>query len=169
MNLYMTTGTYEFLIKILNKYKDEQMLLMQNAQNSLIIHETMNKSVFGSPRKYEVIDGEGHFPNEGYVVFYNIPISDEAKPVYEYNVQKNMQLIQSAPGIVAIRFLKPKKGDTYIIITIWADEKDYNNWTRTESYQTMMTQQSFDGPLSSNTIFNGTPYETYYTIPNDEK
>lgn len=169
MNLYITTGTYEFLIKILNKYKDEQMLLMQNAQNSLIIHETMKKSVFGSPRTYEVINGKGNFPEEGYSVFYNIPISDEGKPVFEYHLQNNSQLIQTASGIRAFRFLKPKKGDTYIILTIWEDEKDFSRWKLTASYKTIINTPTVSAPLSSNTIFNGSPYESYYTIPNEEK
>lgn len=167
MNFYITSGTYDFLEKLLNKYNDEKMVLMQNAQNSLLVHETTKKSVFGSPRKYEVIDGKGDLPDAGFIVFHNIPISDEGKPVFEYSFQNKKHLIERSPGINGIRLLRPKKGDTYIILTMWKDEKYYNNWKKTEDYKAVIAIQSSDNPLSSNNIFNGAPYETKYTIPND--
>ncbi|MGE8205145.1 antibiotic biosynthesis monooxygenase family protein [Heyndrickxia sp. NPDC080065] len=168
MNFYITTGTYDFLEKIFNKYKDEKIILMQNAQNSLLIHETEKKSIFGAPRKYEVLDRNGELENCGFVVFYNIPISDEGKPVFEYGYKNKKHLIENAFGNTASRLLKPKKGDTYIIFTMWKDEKDYKRWKNTDSYKTFISEHKTENPLSSNSLFNGTPYETEYTIPNDE-
>ncbi|MGE6260995.1 antibiotic biosynthesis monooxygenase family protein [Heyndrickxia sporothermodurans] len=170
MNFYITTGTYDFLERILSKYNKETMILMQNAQNSLLVHETPKKSVFGSPRKYEIIAEKGELINKGYASFYNIPISDEEKPVFEYSFQQHKKnVVETAPGIIAYRLLRPKKGDTYIIFTLWQDEKYYNNWKKTNAYTTLLSNKVSSSPLSSNTLFNGAPYETEYVISNDNE
>ncbi len=168
MNFYITSGTYEFLEKIMNKYPQETMILMQNTQTSVLIHETQKKSVFGSPRKYEVISQSGELENKGMVNLFNIPISDEGKPVFEFNFAKQIQSIKDAPGFIAYRFLKPKKGDTYILLTLWTDESYFKHWKGSNGYQTIIDSFPTETPLSSNQLFNGGAYETEYTIPSKE-
>lgn len=49
MNVYMTTGTYEFMKKMREKHADETMVLMQGENTTLLLHETDGKSLFQTP------------------------------------------------------------------------------------------------------------------------
>ena len=56
------------------------MLLMQNGETALLLHETSEKTVFASPRRYEVVDGKGLLQEKGFVVMNNIPVTEEGRP-----------------------------------------------------------------------------------------
>ena len=73
------------------------------------------------------------------VNLFNIPISDEGKPVFEFNFAKQIQSIKDAPGFVAYRFLKAKKGDTYILLTLWTDESYFKHWKGRMAIKTSST------------------------------
>lgn len=45
MNLYMTSGTKNFLLPLMEKFSNENIVLMQNSQNTLLVHETESKKV----------------------------------------------------------------------------------------------------------------------------
>ncbi len=59
MNIYMTNGTYRFMKKLKEDHLDQNLTLLQNAESTLLLHETEGKSIFQQPRKYEVIDSSG--------------------------------------------------------------------------------------------------------------
>ena len=48
MNVYITTGTYDFLKKLKDKHSNETIFIMQNGENTLLLHETSGKTVFAS-------------------------------------------------------------------------------------------------------------------------
>src|SRR5690606_30465632 len=65
MNLFMTTGTYDFMKKMREKHPNETMVLMQGENTTLLLHETEGKTIFQTPRRYEVVDGTGTFKEKG--------------------------------------------------------------------------------------------------------
>lgn len=71
-----------------DKHPNEKILLMQNSGTTVLLHETSGKTLFSSPRKYEVVDGKGHLQDHGYVVMNNIPVSEEGRPVFEHRFKK---------------------------------------------------------------------------------
>lgn len=165
MNVYITTGTYDFLEKIKTKYSNENMILMQNGQHSLLLHETDEKSVFEVPRKYEVVDGSGDLVNKGLAVFNNVPVTDEGRPVFEYRFKERIPSITKVPGFQAIRLLRPLKGDTYVGFTLWENEKAYSDWKHSNSYE---EAQKADSEAEFKSIFSGQAYFTQYVIPEEE-
>jgi len=46
MNLYMTSGTPEFMQSIKKKYPNEELFLLHGTGNSVLIHETSSKPFF---------------------------------------------------------------------------------------------------------------------------
>ena len=135
MNVYITTGTYDFLKKLKDKHSNETIFLMQNGENTLLLHETSGKTVFAAPRRYEVVDEKGTISEKGFVVMNNIPVTDEGRPLLEYRFKNRVGLIESEPGFIAIRVLRPIKSDTYIILTVWEKESYFLKWTKSNSFQ----------------------------------
>lgn len=59
MKVYITYGTADFLKTIVKKHPSENMVLMQGAENAVLIHETNGETVFQAPHSYESIDSVG--------------------------------------------------------------------------------------------------------------
>ena len=47
--------------------------------------------------------------------------------------------IEKQQGFRAIRVLRPRKSDTYIVYTLWESEADYNNWKKSPSFSEAYT------------------------------
>ncbi len=168
MNVYITTGTYDFLKTIKDKNPNETMLLMQNGETALLLHETSEKTVFYSPRRYEVVDGKGLLQEKGFVVMNNIPVTEEGRPILEYRFKNRTGLIESEQGFIAIRVLRPIRSDTYVILTVWEKESDFLRWTNSKSFH-QAHQKKQETPSSSTNIFSGASYVTKYTLISEEK
>lgn len=90
MFIYLTSGTADYMEKLLKKYvPKEQMIVLHGSGNSVLLHETEGKTLFATPRKYEVIDSVNAIEQSGYFVFNNIPVADEGRPVLK-NVFKSL-------------------------------------------------------------------------------
>ena len=168
MNVYITTGTYDFLKTIKVKNPNETMLLMQNGETSLLLHETAGKTVFASPRRYEVVDGKETLQEKGFVVMNNIPVTEEGRPILEYRFKNRTGQIESEPGFIAIRVLRPIRSDTYVILTVWEKESDFLRWTNSKSFHQAHHKKQ-ETSASSTNIFSGASYVTKYTLISEEK
>ncbi|MCM3573351.1 MULTISPECIES: antibiotic biosynthesis monooxygenase family protein [Mesobacillus] len=166
MNLYITSGTPDFLLKLKEKHQGETMVLMNNNESSLLVHETDKKTVFSSPRKYEVIDSAGNLGHEGFAVFNNIPVTDEGRPLFEDRFLNRPRLIENEPGFIAIRVLRPLSSNTYIIMTIWKNESSFENWQKSKAYENAHkkrgTEAGIDGARPN--IFESASYVSKYYI-----
>ena len=159
MNVYMTTGTVDFLKKIETKYSNEIMVTMINENGALLLHETNGPSEFKEPRKYEVAEAIGQIKKEGYVVMNYIPVTDEGRPLFEHQVRQQTQSMSNAEGFTVLRLLRPQLSSTYIIMTVWEKETYYQKWNQTESFFGTLT--SIDAQAG---IFSGAPYANKYAI-----
>jgi heme-degrading monooxygenase HmoA len=135
MNIYMTSGTYDFLESIAKKHPLEMILTLQDGDGAVLLHETSGESVFSSPRKYEVIDSAGELKRAGFIVMNNIPVTDEGRPLFEYRFKNRARMIEQEPGFAAIRVLRPMNSNTYIILTQWDSEKDFEGWQQSKAYE----------------------------------
>ncbi|SNT52976.1 Heme-degrading monooxygenase HmoA [Bacillus sp. OK838] len=168
MNVFITTGTYDFLKIKKDKHPNEKILLMQNSGTTVLLHETSGKTLFSSPRKYEVVDGKGHLQDHGYVVMNNIPVSEEGRPVFEHRFKKRAGFIENEPGFVALRILRPINSETYVILTIWEKQADFMSWQKSSSYQEAYNSDTKATITnSSQKMFSGEAYVTQYTLVKD--
>ncbi len=172
MNIYITAGTIDYLTIVKNKYPNENMLLMTAAdgESAAILHETSKGTLFNHPRKYEVIDGTGSFETATFVVMNNIPVTDEGKPLFEYQFKNRQQQIENQPGFVAIRVLRPLASNTYVILTLWENQQAFENWKSSESFHKAhkKTAGSSGEGGQSPAIFAGPSYTTTYSIAEEE-
>ncbi|RFU62124.1 antibiotic biosynthesis monooxygenase family protein [Peribacillus glennii] len=168
MNIYMTTGTYDFLKTKKEKLQEEKLFLMENADNALLLHETNGKTVFQSPRKFEVIDSKGEIREDGFVVMNNIPVTAEGRPIFEYRFKNRAGLIEGEPGFIAIRVLRPLNSDTYVIFTEWESHEAFKTWQSSGSFQQAHTQKDSEKVDTTKKIFSGPSYVTQYTLSKKE-
>ncbi|MCI2253496.1 antibiotic biosynthesis monooxygenase [Domibacillus sp. 8LH] len=169
MNVFITTGTYDFLKTIQKKHSKENILLMDGAQGAALVHETSGKTVFSTPRRYEVVDASGELVNRGYVVLNNIPVTDEGRPLFEHRFKNRAGAIENQPGFLSIRVLRPIKSDTYVIFTQWEDSASFENWKSSQAFNEAHKKRGTEGGLDKKpNIFSGESYVTTFTIPNEQ-
>jgi heme oxygenase (mycobilin-producing) len=160
----MTSGTPAFMASLRNKYAKEMMIAMHGKGNSLLLHETAGKTVFQTPRRYEVIASSGTLEEEGYFVFNNIPVTEEGRPVFEHRFKKLANAFNAEPGFIAFRLLWPLKSDTYIVMTEWSADTYYTMWKNSSSFKDAhFTDLSEVGVDNIQHIFTSASYVTTYT------
>lgn len=169
MNVYMTTGTFDFLKSIQQKHRNEKMVLMDSPDGAALFHETETKTVFASPRKYEVVDASGEIARQGYVVLNNIPVTDEGRPLFEHRFKNRAGAIENEPGFLAIRVLRPLDSDTYVIFTQWENAKAFENWKSSQAYSEAHKKRGTEEGLDKKPhIFSGASYLSTYTVPEEQ-
>lgn len=155
MKLYMTSGTPEYMQSIKDKHPNEDLYILHGAGNSVLIHETAGKSIFQVPRIYEILESRGNFSENGYFVLQHIPVSDEGKPIFEYQYTNLSPTVKSEPGFIALRVLKPLKSDTYIILSEWNGPNSYEVWEKSVSLD-------FTSVADKQQLFTSAPYISTY-------
>ncbi|TKI44347.1 antibiotic biosynthesis monooxygenase [Lysinibacillus sphaericus] len=170
MYIYLTSGTGEFMEQVKNKYPDEHMILLHGEGNSVLIHETEGKSVFATPRKFEVLDSVNELEERGFFVFNNIPVTDEGRPVFEHRFLNRARAIEDEPGFVAFRLLRPLNGDTYIVMTQWNGPHSFEAWKSSQAYKTAHAQREEPTGVRQQNIFSAASYvSTYSVAPQEEE
>lgn len=168
MHIFITTGTYEFMKKLKEKHGAEKMILMESTEGATLLHETNNETLFQSPRKYEVIDGSGELAESGFVVFNNIPVTDEGRPIFEYRFKNRAGMIEKSPGFTAIRVLRPLNSDTYIILTQWQDQESFQNWKDSKGFKQAHDMKKPESGVDTQPhIFSSPSYVTTYIVPKE--
>lgn len=165
MNLFMTSGTIDFLSRLKERHPEKQLVLMASDFSALLLHETKGKTIFNEPRCYEVIDSVGEIGENGFVVMNHIPITDEGRPLFEYRFKNRQRLVERQTGFVAIRVLRPIQGNTFVILTVWEDEYDFNRWRQSNDYQHAHPRNN----KYQRDIFAGSPYTMKYVIATEDE
>ncbi|ATH94947.1 Heme-degrading monooxygenase HmoB [Bacillus glycinifermentans] len=166
MNFYITYGTLDFLKKIARQHDLENMLFMKGPDSAVLFHETDGKSVFQAPRSYEVIDQSGTLEQTGFAVLNNIPVTQEGRPLFETRFKNRAGKIESRPGFKALKVLRPKDSDTYIVLTLWESEQAFQDWKNSTSFKEAHDKpQSSAGINQKGTIFSRPSYiSSYYSV-----
>ncbi|KIL73051.1 antibiotic biosynthesis monooxygenase family protein [Bacillus badius] len=171
MNIFITTGTYNFMKQLQEKHASENIIFMENAEGATLLHETNSKkTLFQSPRKYEVIDASGELADHGFVVCNNIPVTDEGRPIFEYRFKGRARAIENTPGFIAIRVLRPLTSNTYVILTQWQDRESFTNWKDSKEFkQAHETKKPEAGVDNQPHIFSSPSYVTTYMVPRENE
>ncbi len=169
MNLFITSGTADFLLKLKEKHQDENMVLMNNSESSILVHETEGQTLFNSPRKYKVIDSAGNLGHKGFAVLNNIPVTEEGRPLFEDRFLNRPRKIEKEPGFVAIRVLRPLSSNTYIILTIWDQESSFENWQKSKAYADAHKNRGTEAGIAGAkpTIFESASFVSKYYIESE--
>ncbi|MGY0692844.1 antibiotic biosynthesis monooxygenase family protein [Virgibacillus sp. FSP13] len=165
MNAYMTNGTYDFLTKLQEKYPKINFFYMSSGSSTLAYYEGQQKDVFAAGREFEAIDTSGEIKQSGFIVMNNIPVTDDGTAMFEERFKQRQSELNKTPGFQAFRLLRPKKGNTYVVLTQWASENDFNNWKNSDSFK----KQHQAGPTKPPAFFADKPFITSYHMIDPDK
>ncbi|WP_438315975.1 antibiotic biosynthesis monooxygenase family protein [Sporosarcina sp. FA9] len=169
MYIYTTSGTRNFMKSLKEKHHSENIKLMNGEGTTLLLHETEGKSVFQTPRRFEVISTSGALSDEGYFAFNNIPVTDEGSPIFEHLFKTRTGLIESEQGFVAYRLLRPLDSNTYAILTQWENSSYYLRFKNTSAFSEALAKDANEAGIEKKPhIFSSASYITTYKTPKDE-
>ena len=165
MFIYLTSGTADYMETLRKKFvPKEQMIVLHGSGNSILLHETEGKTLFATPRKYEVIDSVKSIEQSGYFVLNNIPVADEGRPVFEKRFLSRSRAIEQEPGFIAYRLLRPVGSDTYIVLTQWTGPSSFEAWKNSQSFKEAHSKPDRATPgVQQQNIFNAASYVTTYS------
>ncbi|MBY7143053.1 antibiotic biosynthesis monooxygenase [Virgibacillus sp. NKC19-3] len=165
MKAFMTIGTVDFLQKIAAKHEEIHIYFMNSKEGTLAYYEDESKNIFSSGKAYEIIIGSGYMEEKGYVVMNNIPVTDDGKAIFEDRFKNRQNVADKMPGFQAFRFLRPMKGNTYVVLTQWKSEKDFENWKNSEAFKKAHQGQASKPPA----YFPNKPFITTYHMHEPEE
>ena len=165
MFIYLTSGTAEFMESLRKKHvPKQQMFILHGSGTAVLLHETEGKTVFSTPRKYEVIDSVGTIEQSGYFVFNNIPVVDEGRPIFEKRFLSRSKTLEKEPGFIAYRLLRPIGLDSYIVLTQWTGPNSFEVWKNSQSFKEAHSKPDRTTPgVQQQNIFNAASYVTTYS------
>lgn len=170
MNIFLTSGTMDFMESLQKQFDHENMIVMHGSGNSILLHETAGKTLFQTPHRYEVIGSFGTLQKEGFFALNHIPVTDEGKPIFEHRFQSRADTISAESGLIAFRFLRPINSDTYIVFTQWTEKHHFETWKKSPTYAHVhITDESGVGLDKRPHIFTSAPYLTTYKSKQEEK
>jgi heme oxygenase (mycobilin-producing) len=157
----MTTGTSDFLKIIKEKHPKESIVLMENLEHALLLHETNGSTIFKTSRKYEVFESTGPLEQDkGFVAMNYVPVTAEGKPIFEHSIKMKLGL-----GMNCLRLLRPINSSVYIILTIWEKELNYKTWKQSKAYtDAFAIDNNSIGITQTTNLFFSNPYTTTYYI-----
>lgn len=165
MFFYMTSGTPDFMEKMYADKRDTGLYLLHGQGNSVLFYETeKKKSIFATPRKFEVVAGRGEFEQRGYFAVENIPVADEERGVFETAVTKAVGDLQGDVACIAYRVLRPVKAETFLIVTQWAGPVSYEKWKESA---TAFTDLIGGATSATQAMFTSKAYVTTFKAPSE--
>ena len=163
MNIFLTSGTMNFMETLQKQFAHEDMIVMHGARNTILLHETTGKTLFQTPRRYEVISSSGTLQQHGFFALNNIPVTDEGRPIFEHRFHNRADTISAAPGFIAHRLLRPLNSDTYIVLTQWTAKNFFELWKDSSIYTYIHTNnESGIGLDKTPHIFSSAAYLMTY-------
>lgn len=141
MNAYFTSGTYDYLARTASDFSDESIFLMKGESSAVAYYENGEKEIFEEARKYEIIVSDGTLQKEGFVVLNNIPVTEEGGPIFEHQFKKRAGSMNDIPGFLAMRVLRPYRGNTYVVMVQWENEDKYKDWRNSDSFAASHSKQ----------------------------
>lgn len=168
MNFYVTSGTPDYMEKLIEKNAQQPLILLHGNGNSVVLHESDKKSIFAVPRKFEVIGQKGQFEQKGYFTFYNMPIMSDERHVFEKKALDLISLLNSNDAVITYRLLRPIKEETYLFIIQWGGPASYEVWKNSPIYIEQFAP-IFEGKSAAlQSMFNASSYITTYSAPPKE-
>lgn len=134
MELYKWTGQRDQGVAMLAAFPNARLIYLVDGEESTVLYEEEGGAAPQGFEAYEVLNAVGDINHGYFAVFNNIPVADEGRELFESRFQNRAGKVEQEPGFGAIRILRPLNSDTYIILTMWKDEKSFTDWQQSESY-----------------------------------
>ncbi len=169
VKFYLTSGTPDFMERLMNKYPNEPMTLLHGNGNSVVMHESDKKTVFATPRQFDVIDGAGQFQQRGFVAMHNVPVMDESRPLFEEQLIKGIAPLKADASLIAYRVLRPIKATIYVVVTQWAGPASFDTWIHSAYFKTTLAPLLDSSGSPTQHLFDSKTYVSTFTAPQPEE
>lgn len=134
MEIHKWSGHIDQGVGILASLPNARLVYLMNGEEAVILYETEGAALLPDIDVYDVLDASGDINGGYFAVFNNIPVTEEGRERFEERFNNRARKIENEPGFAAIRVLRPKNSDTYVILTLWADEQSFKNWQQSSAY-----------------------------------
>ena len=168
MNFYITTGTYHFLQNIMKKHPNENIHHYTRQDTTVLIHETNGESVFAQPREYSVIESRGEFYDHEFIAASYIPVSEEMRHRFENHDTNIDSEFDRFEGFESFRLLRPKKGDTYMILLGYDSNESYEDFTKSAFFAEYFSREA-TRKFSGAEQYSTANYTKYWYRPEDDE
>ena len=169
MFLYLTSGTPELMTSLQKKYSKEHMIVLYGQESAVLLHESLKKSVFASPRSYEIIREINTLDERGFFVLNHIPVISESRKIFEDRFFERIQTIENEPGFVAFRLLRPLNDDVYISLSEWTGSHSFEAWKASKAYKDIYENEKPTEGVNRSNIFTSAPYAKTYISGHPEE
>ncbi|KOF09543.1 antibiotic biosynthesis monooxygenase [Planomicrobium chinense] len=134
MELYKWTGQRDQGVALLAATPNARLIYLVDGEESTVLFESEGGAAPQGFEAYQVLNAVGDINDGFYAVFNNIPVTEEGRGLFESRFQNRAGMVEKEPGFAAIRVLRPVNSDTYIILTLWKDEKSFTDWQESQAY-----------------------------------
>lgn len=134
MKLYKWSGHADQAVAILSSLPNTPLVFLMNGGEAVLLYESEGGTPLPYTEAYEILDASGKINDGYYAVFNNIPVAEEGRGLFEERFKNRAGLIEKEPGFAAIRVLRPVHSDTYVVLTLWEDEKSFTDWQQSKAY-----------------------------------
>ena len=163
MNFYLTSGTSDFLLKLMERNPQEKLILLSGNEKTVMLHETEGKTIFSLPQKYEVADTHGELTQKGYYVLYYLSLDGHQGDLLRQQFLERNDRLKKNLGIMSYRLLLPKKRKEHVIfISQWGGDAAYEAWVDSNEYAEHFAKLFNVEASSVQKIFDGSSYITGY-------
>lgn len=165
MYAYTTTGTADFLEKLMSRHPEIDCRFMSGDNTTLVYYEdTAAKSIFESGKSYQILYEYKPIWNYGFVVAEHIPVIVETTPVFEGNFSSQHAALENTPTLLSARLLKESNSNQYVFLTQWQSEVEYTAWKQEQEEK----QSFFAHKTRLSTYFANRPFTSTYHLLIDE-
>lgn len=142
-----------------------------NIETFTIKHEDDKRYLFNTTDKginnknYESIDENGDLQAHGTIVLNNIPIAEDGKKAFEERFLSRPRAIESTPGFIAIKVLRPLADNTYVVLTQWESTQAFKDWQTSGAYhKAHKKRDTSEGLKQKENVVNEKPYHVIYDV-----
>lgn len=153
-----------FIISKQEPQTDEiQAIKIKQEDNLLYLFTTTDK--VSDAKNYKAIDENGELQTKGTIVLNNVPIAEDGKNAFEERFLNRARAIESTPGFIAIKVLRPLNDNTYVVLTQWDSTQAFKDWQTSGAYQKAHKKRDTDEGLKQkeNTV-SEKPYHIIYDV-----
>lgn len=134
MELHKWSGHIDQAIGYLASLPNARLVFLKNGEDAALLYETAGAALLPDVDVYQILDASGDINSGYFTVFNNIPVTAEGRERFEELFNNRARMIEKEPGFEGIRVLRPMNSDTYVILTLWIDEKSFMDWQQSDSY-----------------------------------
>jgi len=69
-----------------------------------------------------------------FVMMNRMTVPAEFRDKFEQAFATRARAVDTRPGFIKAEILRPRSGDEYIVMTHWATEQDFEQWTTSKEY-----------------------------------